>query len=73
VDEIKVGLAKLGLHFVQISAGKGLFFLKSASRTAAKTTFPPNYFHFCISVILVSKPLLPSLYKGFVAVGNPVF
>jgi hypothetical protein len=40
---------------------------------AAKTAFPPNYFHFCKSAFLGAKPLLPGLYKGFFEVATSLF
>jgi hypothetical protein len=48
-------------------------FFSASPPTPAKPAFPPNYFHFCISAFWPPKPLLPSLYKAFFAVKNPVF
>jgi hypothetical protein len=47
--------------------------VKIQSPLAAKPAFPPNYFQSCKSAFLGGKPLLPSVYKAFIGVNNPVF
>jgi hypothetical protein len=41
-----------------------------SGRLAAKTAFPPNYFHGCKSVLQGPRAIFPFIYKGFVAVGR---
>ena len=46
---------------------------RSHPSAGSPPAFPTNYFHFCKSAFLGAKPLLPGLYKAFLAVNNPVF